>query len=280
MSGNRCLLSSSRALSRAFQSPTSTSEVPRFLVPWSSYKLQKTARSRPNTSFQTRCLSHTPFLSGREADEISAAQARFEQEEQIDRRFTLSNYMERTGRDRLPWDHEITDPQIMVLDAGSVEGPISTRFVLTKLESYESLRMIQPYTPANPKTNKKAEYALCKIVDKNEEYKLAKQRKEQKKKDVKPKTKVLEISWGISDHDFQTKFRQIGGFLEKGSKVELTLGKKKGAKKVADADAEALLKKVRQEIEAREAHEVKPAQGQVGGTLRMTVERKGGKKKE
>lgn len=197
-----------------------------------------------------------------------------ENEEQVDRRYTRRDYMEKSGRSRLPWDHEITDPQIMVIDNSAMEGPLSTRFVLTKLAPEESLRMIDPYVPADPKEGTPVKYAVCKIVNKEDEYKAEKERKEKKKKTAKPKTKEVEVSWGISENDLLTKMRQLGAFFEKGLKAEIVLGSKKRAKKVSEADAQELLNKVKEEVEARGGRETNPPTGVLGAVMRLSVESK------
>ncbi|EGR49442.1 uncharacterized protein TRIREDRAFT_106640 [Trichoderma reesei QM6a] len=191
-----------------------------------------------------------------------------------DRRFTTQRDIEKSGRDRPPWDHEITDPQIMVIDNGSAEGPLSTRYVLTKLEPGESLRMVSPYVPADEEEGTPARFAVCKIVNKKDEYERQKALKERKKVGAaaKPKTKEMELTWAIGGHDLATKMRQMGGFLEKGMKVELLVGKKKGGRAVDADEAKDVLKKVKEEIERVGAREVKKAEGQVGGTMRLYLE--------
>lgn len=200
-------------------------------------------------------------------------------EDKIDRRFTLGDYMEKTGKDRLPQDYEITDPKILVLDGGTIEGPLVTRFVMTKLSTGESLRMVQPYKPANTKEGTPEQYALCKIVNVQEEYKAERERKEKRKLSAKPKVKEVELSWGISENDLVTKTRQLGEFLEKGCKVEVVLGKKKRGRNVTEKDAQEVLKRVRAEAEARNAMETKTPQGDVGEVMRLTLESKAPKKK-
>ncbi|KAL6879308.1 hypothetical protein J3F83DRAFT_725753 [Trichoderma novae-zelandiae] len=191
-----------------------------------------------------------------------------------DRRFTTQRDIDKSGRDRPPWDHEITDPQIMVIDNGSAEGPLATRYVLTKLEPGESLRMVTPYVPANAEEETPARFAVCKIVNKRDEYERQKALKERKKASVasKAKTKEMELTWAIGGHDLATKMRQMGGFLEKGMKVDLLIGKKKGGKAVDAEEAREVLKKVTAEIERAGARETKKAEGQVGGTMRLYLE--------
>ncbi|KAG5984145.1 hypothetical protein E4U55_005858 [Claviceps digitariae] len=196
----------------------------------------------------------------------------------FDRRYTTQEDINRSGRDRPPRDHEITDPLIMVIDNGVTEGPLSTPYVLTKLEDFESLRMLQPYVPANPQDDRpRCQYALCKIVNKTDDYERRKQLKKKKQAAAgTPKTKELELTWSIGQHDLSTKMRQMGGFLAKGFKVEVLMAKKKGGRKVEEREAEAVVKRLREEVDMNGAREAKPATGEPGGTMRFYLEGKQG----
>src|SRR4051794_34279827 len=77
-----------------------------------------------------------------------------DQDRTFDRRYTTKEEFEKSGRDRLPQDFEIKDPKIMVLDNGVFDGPLLTKHVLNRLPETESLRMVTPYIPADPKNDK------------------------------------------------------------------------------------------------------------------------------
>lgn len=225
--------------------------------------------------------------------------------------FTTAADIERSQKDRMPQDFEIKDPKIMVLENGSIAGPLSTRYVMSKLdEKTESLRMIRPYVPkgsplrkgskagedgatttptrqqaggggaepgaeaaagAGPVTQQE-QFALCEIVNKFEAFLKEQERKQRKKANAKPKTKEMELTWSISEHDLQTKLRQLGGFLAKGMKVHLVLGRKKGGQKVDDETMRALVKRIQREIQTLDAREVKAPEGEVGRTMRLHLE--------
>jgi translation initiation factor IF-3 len=68
--------------------------------------------------------------------------------------------------------------------------------------------------------------------------------------------------------------RQMGQFLEKGMKVEVLVAKKKGGKQVDGKEAEAVVKRIRDEIDTVGGREGKPASGAVGATFRMYLEGK------
>lgn len=160
----------------------------------------------------------------------------------------------------------------MVLENDGLKGPLNTKFVLSKLQPEESLRMIQPYRPGTKE--KAAEYALCSIVDKKAEYEREREAKEKKKGVVKVKSKEIEMSWSISGNDLQTKTRQLVAFVQKGLKVEVVLGKKKKGKAVGKDDAVKVLATVREEIEKGGGRESKPSSGEVGEIVRLFVEKK------
>ncbi|KAF4451466.1 translation initiation factor if-3 [Fusarium austroafricanum] len=194
----------------------------------------------------------------------------------VDRRYTTQKAFEQSGRDRLPQDFEITDPKIMVLDNGVFDGPFVTRNVLSRLPDTESLRMITPYIIGDPKANKPNQYAICKIVNKRDEYERQRELKQRQRlsKMATPKQKEIEMSWAISDNDFQMKTNQLIDFLSKGDKVEIVLGfKKKGQKKrTSEETAEEVWAKVRKLVEDLGSREYKPSEGEVGRTMRVYVQ--------
>lgn len=135
--------------------------------------------------------------------------------------------------------------------------------------------MIYPYVPADKEKETRPVYAVCKIVNKRDEYERQKQVKENKKAGAgKPKTKELEMTWAIGEHDMTTKLRQMGQFLGKGMKVEILVAKKKGGKKLDGKEAEGVVRRIREEIESLGAREVKSASGEIGGSYRLFVEGK------
>ncbi|RFU80347.1 translation initiation factor if-3 [Trichoderma arundinaceum] len=277
MATARCICGSARFLfsrpaSRVSCEASGQSLLPAIPSPSSAF------RHRPVTrQLRLYAGASRPYKGGNKASaKTSSSDENSDDKDQrgYDRRFTTQRDIDRSGRDRPPWDHEITDPQIMVIDNGSAEGPLATRYVLTKLEEGESLRMITPYVPANSENNTPAKFAVCKIVNKRDEYERQKQLKEKKKTAVagKAKTKEMELTWAIGGHDLATKLRQMGGFLNKGMKVELMIGKKKGGRAVEMDEAKDVLNKVKEEIEAQGAREAKKPEGQVGGTMRFYLE--------
>ncbi|KAF4336459.1 translation initiation factor IF-3 [Fusarium beomiforme] len=265
MSSFACLQSSRRALYRVFIERETL--LTRQLLP---------TRTLP---IQNRFFSVSPQLARRSKRQEEVEIDPFENEDRdqsYDRRYTTKEEFEKSGRDRLPQDFEITDPKIMVLDNGVFDGPLLTKNVLSRLPETESLRMITPYIPADPKNDKQTQYAICKIVNKREEYERQRELAQRKRlsKQTTPKTKEVEMSWAISEHDFGVKAKQLIDFLSKGMKVELILGyKKKGQKKRTSEDtAEEVFAKVNKLIHVLGSREYRPKDGEVGQTMRIYLE--------
>ncbi|KAM0340854.1 hypothetical protein ACHAPU_010270 [Fusarium lateritium] len=265
MSSFACLQSSRRALYRVF-----VEHSPRQFLPTT----QRTLPLHHNRFFsasplQLKARRENPRLEDQDSEFI-------DEEKGYDRRYTTQDEFAKSGRDRLPKDHEIKDPKIMVLDNGVFDGPLLTRNVLSRLADTESLRMVTPYIRADPKNNKDVQYAICKIVNKKEEYERQRELHERRRvsKQTSAKKKDLEMSWAISDHDLKIKTKQLVSFLEKGMKVEVVLGfKKKGQKKRTSEDTtEEVFAKVTNLVKDLGSKEYKPREGEVGRTMRIYLE--------
>ncbi|KHN94035.1 translation initiation factor IF-3 [Metarhizium album ARSEF 1941] len=276
-----CVYDSRRALYRVFvspaQGPALSTASPSLSRPQLSATLPAPGPHGNDAlaAGQTRRFAAKPPARGpRGQTSVAAADQLAREGRGFDTRFTTQQDIARSGRDRPPQDHEITDPQIMVVDDGAPEGPLATSFVLTKLEAHESLRMVQPYVPADPKNNRpSAQLAVCKIVNKRDEYERQRQLREMKKAAAgKPKTKELELTWAIGEHDLATKMRQMGQFLDKGMKVELLVARKKGGRQVDAKEAEGVLRRIRHEVDRIGGREAKGASGVVGATYRLYLE--------
>ncbi|KAM5344732.1 hypothetical protein ACJ41O_010594 [Fusarium nematophilum] len=280
MSSFSCLQSSRRALYRVFVSPLERHEalLTRQLLPLvHGHSAAAAAQTQLPSISQTRLLSaSTPQLKPPRTERQPRTNG--PEDRGFDTRYTTEADFVKSGRDRLPQDHEITDPKIMVFDNGTYDGPLLTRHVLGRLDpASESLRMMQTYVPGNPKENKPVQYAVCKIVNKKDEYERQREMRERRRvsRQTVAKTKELELSWAIGEHDLQTKMRQLSGFLGKGWKVEVILGAKKKTKsKVDDAAAAEVLARVKKAVEEVGAKEYKVQDGQVGRTLRLYLEGK------
>ncbi|KAH7160325.1 hypothetical protein B0J13DRAFT_126717 [Dactylonectria estremocensis] len=275
MSNFPCLNNSRRALYRVFVSPLERREasLQRQLLPLVHGHAQP--RAAPGLrQFRSFGVSAPRLRTVRPPKPAPVEEPEDIIEDNEIKLYTTKQDVAKSRRDRYPQDHEITDPRIMVLDNGNFDGPLVTRHVLTRLAEGESLRMVNPYVPANPKENTEAQYAICKIVNKKEEYERQREARERRRvsKATSTKSKELELNWAIGDHDLQTKLRQMGSFLAKGMRVEVILGKKKNSRKVDDAEASEVLAKVKQGAEAAGAKEAKAMSGNLNKSLRLYFE--------
>lgn len=281
MSRSQCLLTTRMALYRVFVSPADRPELARQLLLRPRWQPPAPSHNALG-GVAIRCFSsstHRMFVRrgprGRLSSDAAAAEQLDKDDLGYDPRYTTKESVARSGRDRLPRDLEIKDPRIMVQENGVIEGPLSTRHVLSRLQPEESLRMVRPYLPAReggPET-----YALCTIVDKKAEYEKERALKEQKKKSgvgAEVKTKEMEVSWNISGGDLDTKMRQIAGFIAKGMRVHIAFGKKRKGKTVTAPDAEALVADVKARIVEAGGKDTKKPDGEMGATYRLYVEKK------
>ncbi|KAM3426342.1 hypothetical protein MY4824_009752 [Beauveria thailandica] len=285
LGNSRCLFNSRAALQRVFS-----------LSPPPAAVAGHVLRS-PTAHHQARAYAAPPSRRSPRGQHLADSADRVDGGLPYSPLYTTAAALQRSQKDRMPQDFEITDPKIMVLENGSVAGPLATKYVLSKLDvKTESLRMIRPYVPkgsplprkggkavtaadggredgeaASP-TTQEEQFALCEIVNKKEAFQKEQERKQLKKENAKPKTKEMELTWAISEHDLQTKLRQLAGFLNKGMKVQLVLGTKRGGRKVDEGTAKALMNKIRDEVQALGAREVTPANGDLGRTMRINFE--------
>ncbi|CCX12048.1 hypothetical protein FPQ18DRAFT_355455 [Pyronema domesticum] len=137
--------------------------------------------------------------------------------------------------------------QLVCLNPAAKEGPL-----ICKLRTIEDLR-----------------------AEDREKYSKAGKEKRKAKKPEKIVTKEIEISWAIDSNDLKHRMKKVTEFLDKGWKVELRLGIKKGMAKQALSTMKALLEHVRG-ICLEHGTEVYDPEGEIGRKYMMTFE---GKKK-
>lgn len=115
-----------------------------------------------------------------------------------------------------PKNEQITVAQVRLIGPeGEQLGMVSSEEARAKAESYGlDLVMIAP--DAKP--------PVCKIMDYGKhKFDKLKKLKDQKKAQKLSKLKEMSLSMTISDHDLQTKAKQVGKFLEDGSKVKVNI---------------------------------------------------------
>ncbi|UNI19487.1 hypothetical protein JDV02_005669 [Purpureocillium takamizusanense] len=297
-----CALTTRRALYRVFVSPSITTTTTTTTAVAVGSSLSTPQQLLRGTNEHRRLLA--TMVPNRRGPGPVRVDDDADKDRGFDRRFTTQKDIDRLGRDRLPRDHEITDPYVDVIGASSsyssssspsgddapesTQQRQSTRFVLERLRPGESLRMVQPYLPADPDADRPyPRLALCRVVDTRNEYARQRQLKERKKQAAAAaatagragagKTKELELTWGIGAHDLGIKMRQMSDFFAKGMRVKLMIARKKRGKEATDEEADDVVRRVREAAAAQGAREDRPAEGQHKRTLHMFFEPKSGK---
>jgi len=84
-------------------------------------------------------------------------------------------------------------------------------------------------------------------------------------------TRVLEFTWAISEHDLAHKMKKMGEFMQKGNRVEVIVGTRKGMAKVKVEQAKELAAKIRETGEGF-GKEWKKADGAFGAQFTLFFE--------
>lgn len=95
------------------------------------------------------------------------------------------------------------------------------------------------------------------------------------KKQKKPAitTRMLEFTWAISEHDLAHKMKKMGEFMQKGCRVEVIVGTRKGMMKVKAEQAKELIAKIR-ETGVKFGKEWKKEDGALGAQFTLFFEGK------
>ena len=162
-------------------------------------------------------------------------------------------------------NEEIPAKTVNYVDAeGVFHEQVCTRQILEQMDRSR-------YNLVCMSTDPFADVVVCRVNTKDEmvahdrqRYQQEKaKRKEKKEKATLNTLKTVELSWAISDHDLGHRLRRIRDFFNKGNKVEVIIGVKKGMAKQLLADMDNLLASVRDECELC-AREVAEPEGAVG----------------
>ena len=84
-------------------------------------------------------------------------------------------------------------------------------------------------------------------------------------------TRVLEFTWAIFEHDLAHKMKKMGEFMQKGNRVEVIVGTRKGMTRVKAERAKELIAKIR-EAGAMFGKEWKEADGALGTQFTLFFE--------
>jgi len=113
-------------------------------------------------------------------------------------------------------NEDIRVPQVRLIDQeGEMIGVVSTREAL--LRAYEvGMDLLEISPNAVP--------PVCKITDFGKfKYEQQKKANEARKKQKVVELKEIKVRPNIDDHDYDTKMKQMKGFIEDGDKVKVTL---------------------------------------------------------
>ncbi|KAI5801409.1 hypothetical protein DFH27DRAFT_622511 [Peziza echinospora] len=178
---------------------------------------------------------------------------------------------------RHPRDEEIPHTHVNFVDeAGVFHGlyPLSELLLQINRETHH---LICPNPTSEPPV-------VAKLVSKQSLLDLAAQHiqkikldKLTKKTTRKVVTKEAQISWAISPHDLSYKLKKAVEVLDKGGRIEIHLGGKKGMMKVTLAQVEDLVSRIRAEMETC-AKEWKEPEGELGAAMVLFYEGKVGER--
>jgi translation initiation factor IF-3 len=106
-------------------------------------------------------------------------------------------------------------------------------------------------------------------------------KRKEKKKESKPQNvmKEIELSWAISNHDLEHRLKKVREFLEKGFRLDITIGTKKGMKKMPRAEMIVLLDRI-EEACLQWGRERAEPEGELGRRYVMKFEGKRAQKTE
>ncbi|KAF3908578.1 hypothetical protein ABW21_db0208744 [Orbilia brochopaga] len=188
---------------------------------------------------------------------------------------TLGPQFIEDARVRYPYDEEITAHNASYIDE---TGKLVGKFPVTQiLRSYDhnKYHLIQL---ANPDTlPDDAEGHIVRLFLKDTLLaKLAEERENnlrKKKKSPRDIVKEVQIAWGIDLHDLRHRLEKVASFLEKGNRIEIMIAKKKGQAKVAQERLDEVMEVVDDFLYYNGGEPVKKREGEVGGQLKIFVQR-------
>lgn len=116
----------------------------------------------------------------------------------------------------------------------------------------------------------KVEPPVCKILDSGKYlYSLQKKEKKQKVKQ-KNELKIIRLKYNISEHDMETKAKQVKKFLEKGDKIKINL-RLRGREKAMGNIAHEKIDKFLTMIQSYIAIKIEQPINRKGGLLSATI---------
>jgi translation initiation factor IF-3 len=148
-------------------------------------------------------------------------------------------------------NEKIRAHQVRLIDEKGVQiGVIDTQKALKEARE-RSLDLVQ--------VTKKVDPPVCKILDYGK-YLYRQRKKEKAEKTKAGEIKGIRLSFGISDHDLETRVKQTEKFLKKGYKVRIVMnlrGRQKGLTDFAKSKIEKFLELLKQKVPVKIEMELK-----------------------
>ncbi|KAL4956712.1 hypothetical protein BDW69DRAFT_157877 [Aspergillus filifer] len=116
---------------------------------------------------------------------------------------------------------------------------------------------------------------ICKIVNRHEHYRRAKEQAKALKaaRITQASVKQIELNWVIDDHDLTHRLSKMKSFLEKGRQVEVILLRRNHRQTPPPQQVKALMEKVQRAFDEVGASQQSPVEGEPGKRLMYTVKK-------
>lgn len=166
-------------------------------------------------------------------------------------------------------DEQIRANYVRVVNAeGRLEPPERLKNVLASIPRPENflLQVVPGDLEAPP---------ICKVINRRDQNQKERTKAKEMAARKRSEPKQVELNWSIDNHDLSHRLKQMSGFLGKGRKVDIVLKKKRGKRVASKEEIEHVMDSVKEAIEAADAVEHKPMDGQPGRELWMFVKRRG-----
>ncbi|TGZ84189.1 hypothetical protein EX30DRAFT_381692 [Ascodesmis nigricans] len=170
-------------------------------------------------------------------------------------------------------------------ESGVFQGLQSLRTLLRRIPRHtHKIQCVGHEAILDNEGNQVDSIPICKLIS-NEQLVLQHQKAYREKKErqaalkgrsarnQKHIVKTLEFTWAIDPHDLGHRLRKMKGFFEKGNRVEVTIGVKRGMKKMTIEQVRELARIV-DEFALRYAKEKQEPEGDVGKKLTLFYESK------
>ncbi|KAK6350058.1 hypothetical protein TWF696_006307 [Orbilia brochopaga] len=178
-------------------------------------------------------------------------------------------------RVRYPYDEEITAHNASYIDeTGKLVGKFPVSQILRSYD-HNKYHLIQ-LANADSLPDEAEGHVVRLFLKETLLAKIAEERESsarRKKKSPREVVKEVQIAWGIDLHDLRHRLEKVAQLLEKGNRVEIMIAKKKGQAKVPQERLDEVMEIVDEFLYYNGGDELKKREGEVGGQLKIYVQR-------